>query len=99
VVDLDQLRAAGATTALSVDPDGRPVVHDQPADRSRASLVAVPADIEALRQSDPGLAREWRRALRTVLGGAMDAGAQVRGFAREGWYVLGPAPASPGTAR
>jgi predicted GNAT superfamily acetyltransferase len=99
VVDVDQLRATGAVTALSVDPAGRPAVHDQLT--GSTSLVAVPPDIEALRQSDPGLAREWRRAVRTVLGSAMDAGAQVQGFARDGWYVLGPAPApaSPGTAR
>jgi predicted GNAT superfamily acetyltransferase len=96
-VDLDQLRAAGAITALCVDAGGRPVVHEHPADGTGPVLVAVPPDIEALRQSDPGLAREWRRALRAVLGGAMDAGAQVRGFHRDGWYVLGPATAPAGT--
>jgi predicted GNAT superfamily acetyltransferase len=88
VMDLELLRTAGATSALSIGPDGGPVVHDRPRDAAGPSLIAVPPDIEALRRNDPGLAREWRRAVRAVLGGAMDTGAQVRGFAREGWYVV-----------
>ena len=51
-------------------------------------LVAVPRDIETLRISDPGRAKEWRIAVREVLGGLLGAGARVTGFDRDGWYVL-----------
>ena len=64
----------------------------------RADLVpgesvacAIPADIERLRQADPGLSLAWRRAVREVLAGAMAEGYQITGFARSGWYLLEPA--------
>ncbi|MGC4943323.1 GNAT family N-acetyltransferase [Kribbella sp. DT2] len=55
-------------------------------------LVAVPADVERLRQTDPAVAKSWRSALREVLGGLLSDGAQVTGFDRTGWYVLEPPP-------
>jgi predicted GNAT superfamily acetyltransferase len=51
-------------------------------------LVAVPADIERLRVTDPGAASEWRAAVRDTLGGLMAAGGMVTGFDRAGWYVI-----------
>jgi predicted GNAT superfamily acetyltransferase len=51
-------------------------------------LVAVPADVTALRATDPDLAKEWRVAMRDVLGGLLAGGARVAGFDRAGWYVL-----------
>ena len=51
-------------------------------------LVAVPADIEALRRSDPPLARRWRLAVREALHGRMQAGWQIEGFRLDHHYVL-----------
>ncbi|MEA5360273.1 GNAT family N-acetyltransferase [Amycolatopsis sp., V23-08] len=75
---------AGAP-ALSIDADGRPA--RGPADAA-VVLVAVPADIEAVRANDPGLGRAWRIALREVLHGLMADGARVVGFDRAGHYVV-----------
>jgi predicted GNAT superfamily acetyltransferase len=50
-------------------------------------LVALPEDIETLRQQDPGLAKAWRHAVREVLGGMMAQGARVTGLA-DGCYVV-----------
>jgi predicted GNAT superfamily acetyltransferase len=49
----------------------------------------IPADIVAVRRTDPGLARRWRLALREALGGALGRGYQVTGLAAPGWYLLG----------
>ncbi|WP_246626870.1 GNAT family N-acetyltransferase [Modestobacter italicus] len=90
-VDLGAVRAAGAVAVVSTGPGEGPVV--APAPPGVPWLVAVPPDVEALRARDPALAAEWRVAVRTALGGALSAGAQVLGFAREGWYVVdGAAP-------
>ena len=51
-------------------------------------LVGVPRDAEALRRTGPDAARQWREALREVLGGLMEQGATVTGFTRDGWYVV-----------
>ena len=77
--------APGAVVALDAKPDGRPVIG-----RSDGTpvLVGVPPDIEALRRTAPGTAREWRPALREVLGGLMAEGLTVTGFTRDGWYVI-----------
>lgn len=90
-VDLGAVRAAGAVAVVSTGPGDGPVV--APAPPGVPWLVAVPPDVEGLRARDPALAAEWRMAVRTALGGALSAGAQVLGFAREGWYVVdGAAP-------
>jgi predicted GNAT superfamily acetyltransferase len=93
-VDLPGLRAAGAVAVVSPGPDGGPVV--APGSPDAPWLVAVPPDVEALRAQAPELAAQWRLAVREALGGALDAGARVQGFAREGWYVVdGPVAAGP----
>jgi predicted GNAT superfamily acetyltransferase len=83
-------RDRGAVVALSAGPDGLPVsglvLDGWPA--ARTFLVGVPADIEAMRLSDPALAGAWRTALRGVLAPLLDGGARVTGFDRDGWYVL-----------
>jgi predicted GNAT superfamily acetyltransferase len=80
----------GAVAALSAGPDGIPVsrltLNGWPA--AGTFLVAVPADIEAMRLSDPALAGAWRTALREALSPLLSGGAQVTGFDREGWYVV-----------
>jgi predicted GNAT superfamily acetyltransferase len=78
-----QLR--GAVVALGRSDTGAPV--KGPLDGSTC-LVAVPADIEALRVEDPAVARQWRTAVRETLGVLMSDGARITGFDRAGWYVV-----------
>ena len=80
--------AAAALPALRADAAGRPVIAVPERRGAPCWRVAVPGDVEALRRSDPGAARAWRTAVRTVLGGAMAAGASVTAVAREGAYLL-----------
>lgn len=55
---------------------------------ARRFLVGLPADIEAMRLSDPDGAATWRTALRDVLSPLLDGGARVTGFDRSGWYIV-----------
>jgi predicted GNAT superfamily acetyltransferase len=85
-------RERGAVTALSAGPGEFPV-HGMPAGGPAVSgvrtlLVGVPADIEAMRASDPARAAAWRTALRDVLSPLLGGGARVTGFGRDGWYVV-----------
>ena len=41
-----------------------------------------------MRATDPARAREWRIAVRDVLGGLLADGWRIAGFDRAGWYVL-----------
>jgi predicted GNAT superfamily acetyltransferase len=78
-------RVGGAVVALGRSDDEAPV----PGSVDGACLlVAVPRDIEKLRASDPGLAREWRAAVRETLGQLIAGGARVTGFDKTGWYLL-----------
>jgi predicted GNAT superfamily acetyltransferase len=83
--DAAWLRSRGAAVAL-----GRGAGDDPVAGRSDAAtvLIAVPPDVEALRGGSPGRAKEWRIAVREVLGGLLTGGARVTGFDRAGWYVV-----------
>src|SRR5215469_8581781 len=88
-------RDRGAVVALSAGPGGLPVsglaLDRRPPDRLTTAgtfLVGVPADIEAMRSSDPALAGAWRTALRDALSPLLSGGARVTGFDREGWYVV-----------
>jgi predicted GNAT superfamily acetyltransferase len=82
-------RANGAAIALSARLDGQPVTGGRPA--ARTLLVGVPADIEAMRVSDPATAAAWRIALRGALSPLLAGGSQVTGFDRDGWYVVSSA--------
>jgi predicted GNAT superfamily acetyltransferase len=73
-----------AVVALA-DEGGRPVVGR--ADTAKV-LVGLPADIEALRRTDPGTAKAWRHAVRDVLAGLMGEGCQVTGFCEKSFYVV-----------
>ena len=73
------------------DDNGGPLVGSTEGD---TVLVAVPRDVEALRLKDSGAAKEWRIAVREVLGGLLAEGARVTGFARDGWYVVQRAEAA-----
>ncbi|MGO1052858.1 GNAT family N-acetyltransferase [Crossiella sp. CA198] len=81
-----QADTTGAAIGLGISDCGMPL-HGNDSGR-RTVLVAVPADIEALRLADPVAAAQWRLALREVLGGLLAEGARVTGFDRTGWYVV-----------
>ncbi|NYJ04130.1 GNAT family N-acetyltransferase [Petropleomorpha daqingensis] len=84
-VDAAAELAAGAVVALGATPLGTP----QPGSLDGAvSLVAVPPDIEGLRTADPGLAKEWRVAVREALVPLLASGASITGFDRSGWFVV-----------
>ncbi|MCX5205153.1 GNAT family N-acetyltransferase [Streptomyces sp. NBC_00237] len=76
---------ADAVTVLSVR-DGLPAPGR---DLGAATLlVEIPPDIEGLRRTDPAAAKEWRLALREVLGGLLADGARVTGFHDRTCYVV-----------
>lgn len=104
LTDAEAARTAGATIALKVSATGAPVA-ERADEHARTVLVAVPEDIEALRESDPACAAQWRSAVREALDGLLADGAHIRGFDRKGWYVVDrggptapPQPTEPGTA-
>jgi predicted GNAT superfamily acetyltransferase len=74
-----------AAIALGRTEAGTPEIRRLDAD---TLLVAVPADVAALRAADPHTAKRWRGAVRDVLGGLLTGGARVTGFDRAGWYVV-----------
>jgi predicted GNAT superfamily acetyltransferase len=91
--DVEALRAGGATVALAVGADGEPApvaeAGARPPGGAGVRLVGIPADIEAIRRTDPALALRWRHRLRAVLAPLMaDQEWRVTGFAKSGWYVL-----------
>ncbi|WP_248958902.1 GNAT family N-acetyltransferase [Sphaerisporangium perillae] len=71
------------------DRDGRPVTGRTDA---ATVLVAVPEDIEALRAKDPAAARDWRLAMRDVLGDLLGKGARVTGFHDRSCYIVERTP-------
>jgi predicted GNAT superfamily acetyltransferase len=64
-------RARAKAVALR-NIDGRPVL--QSFDEAEAFWVELPEDIESLRKTDIGLARQWRKSVRDVLQPALDSG-------------------------
>jgi predicted GNAT superfamily acetyltransferase len=71
--------------------------------REPALLVAVPADIHAIKRADLGLARSWQYAFREIFPHYFSLGYAVAGFVRDGEtgrcaYVLRRAPAAGGPA-
>jgi predicted GNAT superfamily acetyltransferase len=83
---LDALLREGAVLALR-DHDGRPELTPVPPG-TRQVLVQVPADIQRLRQTDPGLARTWRESSRDVLEPLLAGPYVATGFTRTGCYLL-----------
>ena len=84
-LDVQKLRGWGSGEIVSVGHGGEPVAR---ASSARVLICQVPEDIVALRHSDPGLAREWRLAVRDALRGSLDRGYEITGATRSGWYVL-----------
>jgi predicted GNAT superfamily acetyltransferase len=83
--DAEAEHARGAGIALRPDEDGGPMLN---ASDAKTLLVAVPADIEAIRLRDANRARAWRVAVRETLGALLQEGGRVSGFDRAGWYVV-----------
>jgi predicted GNAT superfamily acetyltransferase len=81
--DLDALMAEGAEVILSLDGEVWREARLVP-----TLLACVPADIVALRASDPAAARRWRMAARDTIGRALDLGYVAVGATRDGWWVL-----------
>ena len=75
----------GLPYALAESPGGLPAVDGE---LSGSRLVQLPADIEALRRTDPGNALAWRRAVREALVPALAEGAVVRGLTDGGALLL-----------
>jgi len=69
---------AAAPPLLTVAPDGLPAV--LPATASAAVTLAIPRDIEGLRQTDPARASAWRTALRVAMAPLLADGWHVTGF-------------------
>jgi predicted GNAT superfamily acetyltransferase len=87
-VDSAAERAAGAMVLVDRDPDDRPVLRSGSVPGGEPVLVAVPRDIEALRGTDSGLARQWRHAVGAALPSALAAGYRITGMSRDGYYLL-----------
>jgi len=75
-----------ATVALGRGADGGPAPSGPL--RGNTVLVAVPADIEALRREAPEVAGRWRVAVRDTLTALLGDGLRFAGFDRAGSYVL-----------
>ena len=82
-------RAAGYADLLALRPDGAPTSVDRTlTDSGRGLLVALPADVEALRRTDRDTALAWRLAVRESLTTALAAGYVITTVTRDGCYVL-----------
>lgn len=76
-----------ARAVLAVDRDGGPRVLS--GDSAEVVTVAVPSDIEGLREEDPERARAWRKATRKALVGLLEEDATVVDFDRDnGYYIV-----------
>lgn len=79
---------ADAEAWLAVTADDRPAPGAAP-EAGASGTVALPADIEAIRASDPALAAQWRSAIRAVFAATVDAGTHtIAGLDDQGRYRL-----------
>jgi predicted GNAT superfamily acetyltransferase len=75
----------GAEVVLGRAADGGPAY--EPGGGPRV-LVAVPEDIEGLREAQPETANRWRHAVREAVTGLLGDGYYFAGFDRTGYYIL-----------
>jgi predicted GNAT superfamily acetyltransferase len=75
-VGLSPVRPEGGQAEARMPEHGGPV------------RVAVPQDVETLRNTDPATAAAWRFAVRQAMQTAIAAGYRVDGISRDGFYVL-----------
>lgn len=73
---------------LTVGADNEPVLAGAEVVADRFARLAMPADIEELRRSDPDLARTWRHVVRDTLGRELMSGARIAGFDPETGYLI-----------
>lgn len=78
---------AGTPTLLAPDDAQRPV-RTPLQQGTRAAVVRVPADIEALRGADAALGASWRVAVRETMLGLWGAGWRPTAVARDGAYLM-----------
>lgn len=74
-----------APLAVAVGPGDIPVLDAVGAGSRR---VQLPADIEAIRRTDPAAARAWRLAVRDAVLAGLSAGASITGLTAEGAVVM-----------
>lgn len=87
--------AAAGGTPVPTPPGGVVVLDDRAghpyvtgaAPGDAPALVRLPADVEALRATDPAAAREWRLAVREVLGALLAGGLRVTAATPDGCLV------------
>ncbi len=84
---LEMVAGGAVEVALSAGADGAPQEHAVDG-RAEVLVCAVPDDVEAMRLADPGLARDWRGALRRAMTAALEEGRRIEGCTRTGRYVL-----------
>jgi predicted GNAT superfamily acetyltransferase len=80
----------GAPVLLAAGPGDLPLVSGDLSaiGEARSLTCQIPDDVVAIRRRDPGLAREWRVALRHTLGLAMSKGYTATSISRHGRYRL-----------
>jgi predicted GNAT superfamily acetyltransferase len=83
--DFEQWRNAGALVALDYDENHRPLAAEG---HAPLLLCHIPEDVVELRKRDPDAALDWRRALRSTFGVALQNGHKAKAITRNGWYVL-----------
>jgi predicted GNAT superfamily acetyltransferase len=93
----DGINAGDDSDRLFVAWDVRGELPDRPLDGSRLvgdghDLIPTPADIVALRRTDPAGVAQWRADTRSALTEALDAGRPIVGFTAAGEYVIGSMP-------
>jgi predicted GNAT superfamily acetyltransferase len=69
----------------------RPVPLDGSDATGEVTLVPTPADVVALRRTDPAEVAQWRVTTRRALTSALATGQAILGFTRAGEYVIGSA--------
>jgi len=82
---------------LAPADDGEPVV-GIPAgsgDGGHPLAVWIPADVEAMRRTDPALAMRWRLAVREAFQSAVEAGYHPRRITTDGYYILNRTQGQP----
>lgn len=77
-------------TRTEAGPDGEPALLHTPTDR----WLRVPGEVVALRSSDPGQARAWRRMTAAWFQEAFADGLRAESISRSGWYHLVAPPRS-----
>ncbi len=79
---------AGDAVLLLDEADGLPVATGATHDDCTSLLLRLPADVEALRVSEPTAATAWRLAVRSALVPAFADGFTVRGMTADARLVL-----------